>query len=298
MVDTNTNTQSDLDPFKDQYWYARGSDKLLTYIGPELHGTLDTGRLKQYLKEKKAWAAIWNYDHDYTDDGTWYRCICDTKNYDENCISSKNTRHNLRRSLKRCTVRHIDYPFLAKSGYDIYVKASARYSNFTLETEEQFYNRMISLCDVDGAEAFGVFVKEQLVAYMTLFVRQDSAWGDTAAFNPEYSKAYPMYALYYEVARHYLQERGLKEFDRGTRPLMHETNIDDFLLRLGYRKAYCRLGVYFSRPVTMVLGLARIFKPICRLTLPTRYSSILDGLLLAQNLAKSTSIKSQSSCRS
>jgi hypothetical protein len=276
-------------PFKDEYWVARGTNKFLSYTGPALETNLDPNAVKQFLSQKKAWGAIWNYNHDYTNNGSWYRCICDSKGYDESSISSKNTRHNLHRSLKRCAVRRIEYPFLAENGYDVYVKASSRYTNFKLESKEEFNRRMLNHCNIEGAEAFGVFIEEKLIAYMTLFICQDSARGDTAAFDPDYSNAYPMYALYFRVAQHYINERGLREYDRGTRPLVHETNIDDFLLRLGYRKAYCRMGLYLAPPIKIILGITRIFRKFLKHILPERYFSTLEGLLEAQDITRSTS---------
>jgi hypothetical protein len=277
-------------PFKDAYWVARGNSKFLSYTGPALKINLAPEAVKQFLRQKKAWGAIWNYDHDYTNDGLWYRCICDTKGYDESCISSKNVRHNLHRSLKRCTVHRIEYPFLAENGYDVYVKASSRYSNFKLEPKEQFSQQMLKHYNIEGAEAFGVFVDEKLIAYMTVFVCGDSVRGDTAAFDPDYSNAYPMYALYFRVAQYYVNEKGYREFDRGTRPLVHETDIDDFLLRLGYRKAYCRMGLYLALPVRIALRTIRILRKLLKCILPSRYCSVLEGLLKAQDITRSTAV--------
>lgn len=98
-----------------------------------------------------------------------------------------------------------------------------------------------------------------------------------------------MYALYYTIALNYLKEKGYKEVDSGSRPLLHETNIGDFLLRLGWRKAYCRLGIYLTLPVRVVLWLARIFRKVCKLLLPGRHYAMLESLLLAQDIAKATS---------
>lgn len=280
---------AEVSPFKDDYWVSRGSRRLLTYTGPPLKETLEIQAVKRFANKKDAWGAMWNYDHDYSEEGPWYRCVCDTADYDMDKIKSKNARHNLRRSLKRCTVRQVDYQQLAENGYDVYVKAASRYKNFKIESNEQFRKKMHSHSTVPGSEAFGVFVDDKLVAYVTLFICEQSVRGDTAHFDPEYSRAYPMYALYYTITHHYLKERGYKEFDRGSRPLMHETNIDDFLLRLGYRKAYCRLGIYLAWPVRAVLSSARIFRKACKWILPSRYYSILEGLLLAEDIAKVTS---------
>jgi hypothetical protein len=97
-----------------------------------------------------------------------------------------------------------------------------------------------------------------------------------------------MYALHYTIAHHYLKEKGCKEIDSGSRALLHETDISDFLLRLGWRRAYCRLGIYLVLPVRVVLWLARIFRKVCKLLLPSRHFAILESLLLAQDIAKAT----------
>lgn len=278
-------------PFEDNYWVSRGSRKLLTYTGPPLKETLELQAVKRFAHKKGALGVMWNYGQDYSEEGPWYRCVCDTVDYDMDKIKSKNARHNLRRSLKRCTVRPVDYLWLSDNGYDVYVKAASRYKNFKVESNEQFRKRMHSNSTVPGSEAFGVFVDDKLVAYVTLFICGQSVRGDTAHFDPAYSSSYPMYALYYTITHHYLKERGYKELDRGSRPLMHETNIDNFLLRLGYRKAYCRLGLYLARPVRVVLSIARIFRKVYKPILPSRYYAALDGLLLAQDIARATSTR-------
>ena len=278
-------------PFKDTYWDIRGSGKLLTYVGPALEKNLELQAVQQFVRKKGAWGAMWNYDHDYTEQGPWYRCVCDTVGYDISNVKSKNVRHNVNRSLKRCVTRRVDYAWLADNGYDVYIKAASRYKNFKVESKDNFRRKMLDNSNVPGSEAFGVFVDDKLVAYVTLFICGQSVRGDTAHFDPAYSNAYPMYALYYSITRHYLIERGYREFDRGTRPLMHETNVDEFLLRLGYRKACCRLGLYLVRPVRFSLSLARIFRKVYKRILPSRYCAILDGLLLAQDIAKTTTTR-------
>jgi hypothetical protein len=276
-------------PFKDDYWVSRGSSKLLTYIGPELCKNLERPQVKEFMRKRGVWGAMWNYDHDYTDEGPWYRCICDNAHYDESAIKSKNAKHNLRRGLKRCVTRRVDYTWLGDKGYDVYVKAAARYKNFKVESLKEFIERMYNYSGQSGAEALGVFVGDKLVAYVTLFICGQSVRGDTAHFDPSYANCYPMYALYYTIAHHYLRERGCKEVDRGSKPLVHETNVDDFLLRLGYRKAYCRLGIYFIWRVRIVLKVAKSCRRLYKLILPRRFAAMLEGLLQAQDIAKTSS---------
>ena len=104
---------SETSPFKDNYWDIRGSSRLLTYVGPSLEKNLEISAVKQFVHEKGAWGAIWNYDHDYIKEGPWYRCICDIVDYDINNIEIKNASHNVKRSLERCTFRKVDFQWLA-----------------------------------------------------------------------------------------------------------------------------------------------------------------------------------------
>jgi hypothetical protein len=273
--------------FDDEYWIPRGSSLMLSYIGPPVERIPEDKRLKSFLRRKKALAAMWNYDGDYADDGPWYRCICDVQGYDESSIKSGNVRHNLRRSLNRCTVREVDFPWLAENGYAVYAKASARFENYIRITESEYRTEMQTHAGHGERKAVGVFVGETLIAFATLILVADIVFGDTAYFDPDYSNAYPMYALYYSVAREYLAA-GYRAFDRGSKPLLHETGIDPFLLRLGFRFSYCRLGLYLVFPLRMALDIADTLNRILPGLRIMQASKALAALASARAIAEST----------
>lgn len=275
--------------FSDDAWSSTGGGKILRYVGEHLKDALNRDAVRKFVREKGALGAMWTYDYDCGEEGPWYRYVCDTLDYDIDKIKNKKGRYYVRRGLKSCTVRQIDYLWLADNGYEVYINAASRYSNFVPVSREKFREGMHSRSGVPGREAMGVFVDEKLVAYATLFICGQSVRTYGLKFDPAYSTAYPMYALLYVIVHHYLKEEGYKEVDNGSRPLLHETDIGDFLLRLGWRKAYCRLGIYLTLPVRVVLSLARIFKKVCKLLLPSRHYAILESLLLAQDIAKATS---------
>ncbi len=280
-----------IDPFKDKYWIPRGTKKILTYFGPHLKHNLNPREVISFSRKKGAWGLIWSYDQDYTDQSPWYHVVCDTPDYEVSVIKSKNARHNIRRSLKRCQFRQLDYLWLAENGYDVYVQAASRYKNFQMESKSEFYQNIIRHADNPDSEAFGVFVEDKLIAYITLFITEKNVRGDVARFDPNYSNCYPMFALYYSVANHYLKDGNYNEVDCGTKPLLHETNIGDFLKQVGFRKTYCRFGVYWSPTARLGLSLLRILKNAFKLILPARHYSILEGLLLTQDLVNETNPK-------
>jgi len=275
--------------FAEDAWVRRGGGKILAYMGRPLKDGLNREVASKFVREKGALGAMWTYDHGYCDEGPWYRCICDSADYDIDKITGKTARNCTRRGIKECDVRPIDYVWLGDNGYEVYINAVSRYTNFKPVSKETFRKEMYKHSGEPGREALGVFINEKLVAYTTLLVCDETVRVCGSKFDPAYSKAFPMYALYYTIAHHYLKEKGYKEVDNGTRPLLHETDISDFLLRLGWRKDYGRLGIYLTRPVRAVLSIARIFSKVCKFLLPSRYYAILESLLLAQDIANATS---------
>lgn len=278
---------------KPEYWVSRGNKRLLTYAGPSLQKNLPINEVRELVNRKGALGAMWTYDCDCPMETEWYEVICDMNDYCIDKIKSSTTRSYVRRGLKKCIVRRVDYEYLADNGYEVYLKASSRYRNFAPQSKEDFREYMLRRGSAPGSELLGVFIDVKLVAYALVLIRGNTVEVCISKFDPAHSKARPMYALQYRIVEHYLNERGYKEIYSGTRPLMHETNIVDFLLHLGYRKRYGRLGMYLSRPVRVALRLARTFRKICKLALPSRHYAILESLLLAQDIKKATRKRSE-----
>ncbi len=183
-------------PFDNQYWIPRGSNKLLTYIGPPFKENLAINMVRPFLKQKKAWGAIWNYDSDYSTQGPWYRSICDTPDYNIDLITSKSTRHNIRRGLSRSEIRRVDYQWLVENAYGVYLQATTRYTNPHIESESDFKRNLAKHHPSQNMEAWGVFADGKLIAYMTLYIYPETVMGDKAAFDPDYSSLYPMYVFF------------------------------------------------------------------------------------------------------
>ncbi len=273
--------------FKDKYWIRRGNDKVISYIGSPLENNVEKKQIRKMLRQRKAWFAMWNYASDFDSKGNWYRCICDIKEYSDNSIRSSNVRHNLRRSLKRCLIKKIDISWLATNGYEVYLKASSNFKNFNTLSLENYKNEMLENLKYDNRIAYGAFLEEKLIAYITLIICEDSIFGDTAFFDPDYSNAYPMYGLYFTVARDALSA-GYSAFDRGTKPLFHETEIDSFLLRLGFRLSYCKLGFYALPPFNIAIILFKIIFDIFPKLKYHKYAKSIYALVNAYEIANSS----------
>lgn len=240
--------------FCDDHWIARGSSRVLSLVGPPVIGDMDLEGLDAYLKGRNAYFAIWNIS-DPTAGGQWYRCVCDTPEYSIESIQSKNSRQNLRKALKRTEVRQVELEWLIRNSYAVYLAASQRFAHHRVLDRPEFERDLAASLDGNGRRAVGAFVDGDLAAFMTLIECRSTIFGDRAYFDPRHSSANPMWALYYSVAHHAIAS-GYKEFDRGTRPLVHETAVDQFLLRLGFRLDVCRLGFYGRQPFMSGLRVA------------------------------------------
>jgi dTDP-4-amino-4,6-dideoxygalactose transaminase len=273
--------------FRDEFWIPRGSKRILSYIGPPLDSIPEESALHKFLKRRKAFGAMWNYDGDYAAEGPWYRCICDIKGYSESSIQSANVRHNLRRSLKRCVVKDVDSKWLADNGYQVYAKAAARFENHSIISEDEYRKQILAQFEYKNRKAVGVFVDNKFAAYATLIVCENTVFGDTAFFDPDHSNAYPMYALYFRIAQDFLAA-GFTAFDRGSKPLLHETGIDQFLLRLGFRFSYCRLGLYYIPLFRIALIAANAVTTKFTWMKENRYVKVIGALSSARKIAEST----------
>jgi hypothetical protein len=269
--------------FADHAWETRGGGKLLLYFGPHLKQSLAPAAVAAYVRQKRAWGAFWNYGLGEAGGGPWYSYICDTPGYELEKLESKNSRKTIRQSLQRCAVRKVDLEWLADHGYETYQKATSRFKNFRVATRAEFSAELRTLAGSPGMFAYGVFVGETLVAYGLAREWRPCVRFLIAHFDPAFSHEKPMYALYYTLAHEYLNH-GFSEIDAGWRPLQHETDIEEFFRRMGWRFVPCRIGLYLRWPLKILAGLGRACPWLLR-RLPGRPRTMLQGLLVAQELA-------------
>ncbi|GAH66945.1 unnamed protein product, partial [marine sediment metagenome] len=104
--------------FSKSAWSSTGGGKILVYAGEYLKDDLSRDAVRKLVREKGALGARWTYDYDCGEEGPWYRYVCDTVDYNIDKIQNKKGRYYVRRSLKRCTVRPVDYLWLADNGYE------------------------------------------------------------------------------------------------------------------------------------------------------------------------------------
>ena len=88
-------------------------------------------------------------------------------------------------------------------------------------------------------------------------------------YHPDYLEFYPAYALFQTMNEYYLVQRKMQYVNAGFRSISHDTEIQDFLVRLfHFEKLRVGLHVHFRRPLRGLLGLLRPFRPLLQAAWP------------------------------
>lgn len=216
---------------------------------------------KTLLRDSRAWFLQYASDPSEQEREWWY-VICDA--YDPKQLSTK-IRGEINRGNRSCSVKRVETEWLAEHGYPCYVAAFGRYKNATPVNKDKF--RTGILRKIGGPfEHWGVFVGGTLAAYCECIVEDNGVLTSAVKLDPAYLRYYTSYALITSLIEHYVVKHHTV-INNGTRPVAHQTNFQDFLQKLGFRRQFCRLNVIY--PGWMEKAIQAIF-PLRKLisTLP------------------------------
>ncbi len=195
---------------------------------------------------------------------------------------SANTRSKIRRGLKHLDVRKIKKEQLIKYGFEVYKEAFKRYKTLAKPlTKKNFYNHILFLDNT--WEFWGVFDRKlnKMIAYSENKITNNQCNYSTIKFHADYLKMYPSYALYYVMNNHYLGERMLKYVNEGARSILHETNVQNFIIeKFKFRKAYCYLHIQYN---PLIIPIIYVLYPFRNFFLKTKSSFLYKiGVVLKQ----------------
>ncbi len=234
-------------------WDTRNK-MLRPIVPPHIISNINRNLVHKSLPSTDAFLAYWTEDWDREESEWWWIC-CDDKNYDIENINSSLCRRDIRKGLKKTSVSRVeprDFPDLT---YDIYTSALKSYgfNDSVIPSRDQYREEITRRCGYKGYELWGVFVDGKIAGFQTVIVIDNAALYDISKSDPAFHKYNPNNALYYVMTKHYLQERQLLYVSNGPRTLLHSTTINDFLLRMGFRKVYGRLNIELSNLSKMIL---------------------------------------------
>jgi len=233
--------------------------KLTPLAMPHVRRPVDPQKIRSAMAETCARVAVWSDQWDTAPCQWWWLC-CDDPTYDISHIPKRGKRKDVRRGLDRCEVRRIDADLFAEHGYAVYEAAFEHYGAETTRiSADAFAQDVLQNAEYPGRETWGAFVADKLVAYITCVIVDDAVGLSAGKSDLAYRNAQPNNALIYTLTQHYLTERGLRYATGGERVLLHESNIQDFLEMLGYRRVYCPLRAIVHPALSAVVstGVAR-----------------------------------------
>lgn len=202
---------------------------------------------KTLLKESGAWF-IRYASEPCNEETEWWYVVCDS--YNPSKLSS-NTRSKINRGNHNCSIRRIDAEWLAKSGYECYLAAYNRYKNARPVKGDIFRNDVLkTVCG--PFEYWGVFVGDHLAGYCQCIVEGNDVSTNVTKYHPAYLKYYSSYALINAMVNHYTVENGMT-ISNGTRSIAHDTSFQDFLVKIGFRRQFCRLNVVYQPWLNLVI---------------------------------------------
>jgi hypothetical protein len=200
--------------------------------------------VRQALRQTKAAVARWNDAWDTAPCEWWWIC-CDDHRYDVESLSSS-ARRDIRAGLRRCEVRRVEPAWLAENGYETYVGAYRRYGpGASPVSRDQFAKGMLKSTQ-PGSEWWAALVDGTVASFARCQVLDNAVDLSWLKSDPKYHKALPNNALVYVLTREYMVDRRFLYVTDGSRVLGHETNVQDFLEKMGYRRIYCPLRVELS----------------------------------------------------
>ena len=211
---------------------------------PHILVTDSDNEIKTLIKSQSAFFARWVTDFDVSEETDFWYIINDSPmvllDYDSKA------RNEIRRGLKECSVGLITLDYLLDYGYEIYAAAFNSYkTDLRPKTEAEFKTELLS--ETGEWEYWGVIKDGVMIAYCKARIFKDCCEYYSIKLHPEFLKSRPSEVLIYSMNQSYLNDRGFKYINNGSRSLHHATNFPSFLIKkFKFRRAYCHLHIIYA----------------------------------------------------
>ena len=186
-----------------------------------------------------------------------YNYFVRRRNYDLTVLNSKG-RWSVRKGLRNCQVRPMSFRRLRRLGMPLNLDTLARQGR----ADPMFSDggRWACLCragaKVEGAQAWGAFVGEELGAYVILFRIGSVVSLLYSSSRASLSSFHPSAALFFVVTQTMMQTPGVEAVYNGPERLTYAKSLDLFKRRMGFVKEPV-VSVVRLRPVASHVLLGR-----------------------------------------
>ena len=191
----------------------------------------------------------------------WWTIVC--RNYDFNQVSS-NTRSKIRRGTQRLEIKQLSPEWLSEQGYECHVKCYQRYKHATPKSKKAFTSFINSLKSQSVFDIWGCLKNGELLGYIICLVESDGVFMHTIDITPAALHEYATYAMIHRILECYVNKKGLA-VSNGARSISHETNMQDFLCKLGFEREYAELHIVYRYDMKLVVSFLYPFRNILKL---------------------------------
>lgn len=198
--------------------------------------------------------ARWTSNFDCDNETSWWWVIKESPYlYDE--LPSK-TRKHIKQSLKKCTVKKINYMEEIDDIWRVYEAAYKRYKladNFI--SREKFYANAKNMTGIDCWAAYDS-ESERMIGWMSCGVFEDYVEMITAKYDADYLNRRASDAIHHTVCEYYLNLLSKKYISAGERSVNHITHSQEYKINtFQFRKAYCNLNIRYKGWLKVVVKL-------------------------------------------
>lgn len=228
--------------------------------------------------------ARWTTDFDLGEPTEWWWVIKDAP-YCPEALDASSRKH-IRQAEKRCRVEKIQAAAHKTELWDVYRAAYGRYRNAdNFLQQDDFYASL-----TDGVDYWAAFDTEngRMIGWMTCKQFDDCVTMQTAKYVPECLNRRPSDAIHHTICAYYLNECGMRFLSAGERTVNHVTNSQQYKMdNFGFRKAYCRLHIYYRGWMRYAVPLLYPFRGIVHAMnrLPVFHS--VDAVLRMETIRRS-----------
>ena len=177
-------------------------------------------------------------------------------------------RRNIRRALKFYNIKKISLKEFSDIAFPIITSAQKSYKIKCHVTNKNEFDDMIKKYETESDKEFWLVERKdngEAVAISINRIKSDSCEYDDMKCKPETLKnrTYPYYGLIYIMNKHYLEEKKFRYVSDGSRSISEHSNIQEFLMHnFGFRKAYCKINIFYKRWLNVVIKVLFPFRNI------------------------------------
>lgn len=215
---------------------------------------LSVSSARELLRESRASLVRW-HTRTFEEPSSYWFVVCE--NYAFNALGRK-IRNQIRKANRECSIRRLDAEWAATNSYDCYAAAFGRYRNGR-PTSRMEYESTQRSCVGGPFEYWGAFVGNHLAGLAKCVVTSDYVAVVAFKFDPAYGRSLPSYALIDALLETYVRQ-DKKALGNGFLSLHHETQMQDFLLKFGFRRVYCDLQIAYRPALRLAVNVCFPFR--------------------------------------